>query len=373
MIHLFKKVYLCLDHSIDMRQDRVVVSKQNGVECISLIDNGLLIHSCATVDDLIGQAFSSFEEFFNMMFERTTQTLDPVIIYADQIAFLSIAAAWFKLILPNTTDDDINSLVHSYVFRHNMFYRSRWSTTAGRYDMIFNVDLQKHNTIFSDKPIKSDGSFVEKVLPWVGVEFVLATYLSTGQMKEHLKAILKTLIRKDLEKYLFEAKELFLVHYITDRFASKLGLDKQYTISNAHDIINDASKYARLFLDGSLWSYPFMSYPSSSQKNVYLENFTRQDIEDLKEFIAMCTETWTDEVIHNNPNSELNKLSFIAIFDDFTDEKLNDFIEIESTFNYVTGTFFSIDQVTVNHFLVHDILTNYKSGDIQRIEKYSLA
>lgn len=368
MIHLFKKVYLCLDHAIDMRQTRVVVSKHNGVNPIPELSSGALIYAGHTVDDLIGPVFPSFEEFFNYIFDKTNQTGAPITIYADDEAFLIMATSWFRLILPHATRDDISGLVRSYVFRHNVFYRSRWSVTAGRDDMIFSVNMNKHNDIFSEKPIKSSGTFIEKVLPWVGVEFILATYLYNGMLKEELKQTLKTLIRKDLEKYFFEAKELFLVHYITDRFASKLGLNKKYDISNAHDIINDTSKYARLFLDSNRWSYPFMSYPSSSKNNVHLENFTDEDIEDLKAFISMCTETWTEEVIHNNPNSELNKLSFVSIFNDFTDKKLNDFIEIESTFNYVTGTFFYIDQVSVNHFLVHDILNNNK----QHLERYSL-
>lgn len=372
MIHLFKKVYLSLDHSINMRYDRVVVSVDNGVESISLIDNGLLLHYCATVDELIGDKFSSYEEFFDFVFERATQTNSSVMIYADQSAFLSIAAAWFKLILPNATDSEIYSLVRSYIVRHNMFYRSMWSTTAGRYDRIFNVDMQRHNTIFSDKPIQSSGAFVEKVRPWVGVEFLLATYLHTGELKNELKQILQILIRKDLEKYVFEAKEIFLVHYITEHFATQLGLDKVYNIDNAHEIIHDQSKYARLFLDPSRWSYPFMSYPSSSQRTVNFQNFSDEDIEDLKTFISMCAKTWTSEVIHDNPNSEMNKLSFIPALENFTDELLDRFIKIESSFNYITGTFFYIDQVTVNNFLVHEILNNYNKGNLESLGKYSL-
>jgi hypothetical protein len=372
MIHLFKKVYLSLDHSIDMRYDRVVVSVENGVQSLSLPSNGVLLHYCATVDDLIGEKFSSFEEFFDFVFERATQINSSVTIYADQAAFISIAAAWFKLILPNATDNNIYSLVHSYVFRHNVFYRSMWSKTTGRYDMIFNVDMQKHNTVFTDKPIRGDGSFIKKVLPWVGVEFLLATYLHTGQLKDELKQILQKLVRKDLEKYLFEAKELFLTHFITEHFAIQLNLDKVYTLDNAHEIVYDQSKYARLFLDESRWSYPFMSYPSSSQRNINFENFTDQDIEDLKTFISICANTWTTEVIHDNPNSEMNKLSFIPALENFTDDLLDRLIKIESTFNYVTGTFFSIDQVTVNTILVHEILNNNIKGNVESVRKYSL-
>jgi len=371
MIHLFKKVYLSLDSAIDLVYDRVVVSKENGVESV-FTARGTLLYASRNLDEMIGvdQPFANFEEFFDLLFVRTTDTNDRVMIYADQDSFIKIAAAWFSLILPHATVADISTLVKSFVFRHNAFYRAKWSTTASRYDQIYDIDFSKCDELIVAKTTQQNLTFIEKVRPYVGVEFTLATYLYNGELKDSLKDTLKILIRKDMEKYILEAKEIFITHFMTPSFVANIGLDKVYTIQNAHEIVDDQSKYARLFLDERLWSYPFMSYASSFNNNVKFESITAQDITDLKYFIQYATQHWTYEIIHHNPNSDTNKLGFLWIFHDFTDELLDHIIEVESTFNHVSGTFFSLDLVTVNTYLVNDILGH--KHDSLYVKKYSL-
>lgn len=371
MIHLFKKVYLALDSAIDTFYDRAVVSEENGVD-IFTYSRGTLLHASKNVEDIVGPGknFERYEDFFDLLFERTSTTNDRVMIYADETAFIKIASAWFSLILPHATIEDIKTLVKSFVFRHNAFYKAKWSSTTSRYDKVYDIDFSEYAHLITEKTVCYNRSFVEKVTPHVGVEFILATYLHNGGLKDELKNILKTLIRKDMEKYLLEAKEIFVAHFMTPPFVAHLGLDQVYTIENAEDIVNDQSKYARLFLDSRLWSYPFMSYASSANGNVKLENITEQDIEDLKFFIQYATQHWTHEIIQDNPYSDTNKLSFLGIFHEFTDELLTHIINVESSCNHVSGTFFSIDLVTVNSYLVNNILSH--KDEPSHIEKYSL-
>lgn len=378
MIHLFKKVYIASDKMIDLEMDRVIISEEYGIQlgiAYSQLHSGDLIHAFKNTAELVGQnmTFATWTRFFDFLYTRCTETGKRIIIYADDTAFLTIATAWFKLSLPYATSDDIRDLIESLVFRHNVFYRSRWSTNQGRGDEYYSIDPTAFLDTFDSIEVPYNALFANKIKPYMGVEFLLATYLYSGQMKSELKDVLKILIRKDTEKFLYEVKEIFLVHFVTERFASKLNLDKTYNMSNLNDIVLDQSKFARLFFDPLLWSYPFMTFPSSDQHNVLIENFTEQNILDMKEFIMLATQTWPEEGIYVGPKSDVSKLDFLGIYTDFTDVLLDQIIDVESTFEHAAGSFFSIDLETVNNYLMEEILSVANSDNKEPLKPYTLA
>ncbi len=56
-------------------------------------------------------------------------------------------------------------------------------------------------------------------------------------MQKRLKTVMRILVKKDLEKYLYELKETFFVHILTKRFTETLDLDKTYDFTNYDEIL----------------------------------------------------------------------------------------------------------------------------------------
>lgn len=376
MIHLFKKVYVASDRLIDINRDRVVVSKEHGhntLQAIEDISSGILVAKAQSTGGLVGKGkdFKNYSEMFTILGDMSEQTGKRVIIYADDTSMCQILGMWFKIILKNEDKQVITDLVESTLFKFRVFYQGRFSSNNGiRED--FEIDLTNFSDLYDGLPAITDtarNKFLTANSDSFGVEFLLASYLTDGSKKAALKETIKVLFRKDLEKYLLELKEIFFVHLVTERFTEKLGLDQVYTFSNYTEVVNDQSKYAQLFMSDRLWASKYMSVPSGSKGNFKFENLTADDIEAFKEFTVISGDTWSEEAVYTYIKSDVNKLDFVDILDDFTDNRLEDLLDAESTFDNAAGAFFSIDLETVNHYLIQELLSNGKSF----AEKFAIA
>ena len=377
MIHLFKKVYVSPDKFIDLSLDRIVVSERFGVKLLSSLNEtakGLLISKGQNFDELIGQEkeYSDWESFFKELDRIQTKTSSKVMIYCDDASMMRLLSAWFKLILPNSTKTSIESLIESYIFKYNVFHKARFSTNNGNLYYDFNFDASSFSNEYDSLGTLTPGEFITKIKSNVGIEFLLASYLKNKSYKDELKNVLKVLITKDLEKYLYELKEIFFVHILTNRFTNKLNLNKTYTFDNFTEIENDGSKFVELFINERIWNYKYMSHPSSSRNNINLKNITEEDKKLFKEFTTISGSTWNEEGIYSFIKSDVNKLDFLQCFTNFTDELLDKIIETESNFEHAAGSFFSIDLESVNHYLISEILEAHKNKDEKFITNYSL-
>jgi hypothetical protein len=69
-------------------------------------------------------------------------------------------------------------------------------------------------------------------------------------------------------------------------------------------------------------------------------------------------------------------MAFLDIFDDgikkdgFTDQRLEDLLEMEAKFENAAGSFFSIDLETVNHYFMQTLILN--RTDTEFVSKYSI-
>lgn len=373
MIHLFKKVYVASEHQISLDYDRIVISEINGVDLrdsAKEVYQGVLIHYARNVDELINKV-GSWEQLLELVNEHASSTDKRVMIYCDDKALAEILTVWFKSLLPNSSQQSIENLIKGLIFRYNVYFKGKFLLSSGQVEA--GQDLTDANLEAAfEKYTNLTVTIPQELKVNSGVEFLLATYLSNGQMKDELKNSLKVLIRKDLEKYLFEVKEIFFTHILTRRFTKDLGYDKQYTYDNMSEILSDQSPIAQLFLTDRLWNYKFMSFASAKNPNINLEAFTPSDIAVLNQFVNFATACWAEEGGYLGPKSDANKMDFIGIYSNFTDELLAQIIDIESTFEHAAGTFFSIDLTSVNHYLITEILERKKLNDTSWIQQYSL-
>lgn len=382
MLHLFKKVYVATDTYIDMAIDRVVISKENGFEASELLQlqqPGKLIAYAQEVKNLIGskdRAFMDTMDMFDKLGDHTDATGKRVVVYCDDKAFKVIMALWFRLIFKKTNADAAVDLLESMVFKHKLFGQSRFVSNNGNTDNPYEIDITGFKKVFegAQKPsAERRKKFLSENKAALSLEYLLATYLANGKLKNELKTVLRILLKKDLEKYLYELKEIFFVHIITQRFTSTLNLEKTYDFTNYDTILKDESEFPKLFMDPNVWITPYMSKPSSG-KNINFEGITDKHIKSFAKFAKLGGACWAEESVYEFVKSDISKLDFISAIkgDSMTDTMLKYILEVESTYEHAAGSFFSIDLETVNHYFVQALLDAWNDGNKEFLEQYSV-
>lgn len=382
MLHLFKKVYVATDNIIDVGVDRVVVSFEHGhdtLEDLKKVMGGELIAFGQSWSKLIGSkntAFMDTADIFDKLGDHSDKTGKRVIIYCDDTAFCTIMALWFKTIFKKTNKAAAVDLLESMMFKYKVFNRGRFSSNNGNTDVDHEIDISKFAKIFegAQKPSADKRKkFLDENKGALSLEPVLATYLSTGKMKKELKGIIKILMKKDLEKYLYELKEIFFAHILTQRFTKDLDLDKVYDFTNYDEILKDKSEFPSLFLNNKIWKTPYMNIASSG-KNINFHAITKKDIASFAKFNKISGQCWNEESIYEFIKSDVSKLDFIECITcvEMSDKQLNMILETEATYEHAAGSFFSIDLETVNSYFVQALLDAYLAKDKKFTDQYAI-
>lgn len=370
MLHLFKKVYVAPDNNIDVSFDRIVISKEHGVDLLDSLkasQSGVLIAFASEVKNLIGSKnlpFADTVAMFDKVGDHTDATGKRVIIYCDQEAFMKVMALWFKMVFKKTNKAAATDLLESMVFKHKLFGQGRFTSNNGNTDAPYEINIEGFGRIFesANKPTAaSRKKFLDENKASLSLEYLMATYLANGKCKKELKTVLRILMKKDLEKYLFELKEIFLVHILTQRFTNTLGLDKTYDFTNYDEIQKDKSEFPKLFFNKDIWNQLGMS-KASSGKNINFHAITDKHKESFAKFTKLAGACWQEESVYEFVKSDVSKLDFIDCITgtEMTDAQLDMIIETEATYEHAAGSFFSIDLETVNHYFIQGLLDGNK-------------
>lgn len=349
MIHLFDNVYLDIDSRITEHNKKVIISEVYIKYLVNDLktDMDTVIDYATDIESLIAK-HGSLNKFFKVLPNN-----EPVIIFANKENYLTLLVSYLKSILPNISVNTLFDLVNSLLFRDNVFNTSRFSLNREPNDIYFDLSKNEFAYIYKHALVEDLDNLKNKS----SVEYLLCSYLHDGSYKEQLKESIKVLLRQDLVKYLFELKEIFLVHLRTNPFIEKYKLSKKYDFNNFTEIVDDDSEFPKLFMNPEIWKTPYRS-SAISIDDVIPEKFTDENIESLKRFTVMAGDTWNEEGCYIFMKSDVNKLDFIPCLSEFTDEMLDKLIEAESTFNHSSGSFFSIDLATVNHYFIQTLLEN---------------
>lgn len=375
MLHLFKKIYLATDNVIDTNIDRVVISQTNGLDTLDSIkaEHGDLLAYGSLITDVIGadKKYSSVVNMFDTLATKSAETGKRIVVYADSTAFTKVIAHWYKIIFANPDKTACTDLLENSIFKYNVFSKGRFSRNSGNTDVNHNIDITEFGTEFDAASVDATekSNFVTSHKSGFNVELLLATYYNNGDSKEDLKTIIKVLMKKDLEKYLYELKEIFFVHLLNKSFTDKLSLAKTYTWSNYNEVLSDTTTYADLFLSDRIWAYKYMNFASTGD-NIKFDAITDTDVANFKKFTEISGSSWNEENVYTQIKSDVNKLDFLDIYSDFTDERLTALLDAEATFENAAGSFFSIDLETVNHYFIQTILEN--KTDKTFLGKYSI-
>jgi hypothetical protein len=325
-----------------------ILSKRQIPEAAEKSRQGKLLFYSPDLPSWIGS--DPFLGTWNRWMEFLYEQEEKVVILCDPQSLATLFKAWCVTLFGGRSN---YPLYRSSVLRFQYFYQHFLSQRPPEDGMLQPLTSQQFDAI----------ALPFKIQPWpkakaahLSVEFLLANYLIDGSYKIELKQAILPLLKKDLEKYLYELKEILYVHLLHETFIEQFKLSKKYSLEDFdHLLSNELHPSIKVFLDPKIWITQGMA-PQSSGKHIRLEVISQEHIEAFRQFNEFAGGRWEEEKIYQFVKSDIHKLEFLKILHAFSDDDLEQLLSVEAGFQNASGTFFSIDLVTVNHYLIHHTL-----------------
>ena len=377
MFHLFKKVYLDFDDKINMSYDRVICSQDFGGKAnaadLSRVFYGETIKSAASLDDLIGRnkLYPNLLAMLEELDARVDEYGSSVYVYCDRVSYYKLVVLWMKVLLPFCTANAAWDFFKSHLFKEKNFVNSKLSASARYASDADNWIAQeaefRHYWNNTDVDRSEYIAFLEKNKSKLRLEFLIAGYLHDGRYANELAKCITPLVKKDLEKFLYEHKELILVHFQRPIFQRLLGVvNGPYTFDNFYDMVDDPSPLVQVMFKPEIWGETRSSmFSATSNDSINLSAITDEDIQHLKEFSVCTAAIWCEEEIYTSMSlrSEIDKFAFIKMLrnkNEFDTDDLAKIMEYEIHHKYHSaGSFYAIDLRSVNTYFVDHLLLNH--------------
>ena len=352
MLHLFKKTYIQIDSLIDVKNDRLIISKNVGMPDGSKVSIGEVLHHVDDITKIVGKGkkYENIFFLFKAISQKNTTNDKPFVIYVDKQTFLTIICAWFKVIFANINAAASYKIIKAHFVREKLV-GSLETKNFEAFDN-FEPSLQEWESVFG-KTIVTESeakSILTEIDYNLSIEFLLSSYVNNKTQKEKLKIAIQKLVKRQIEQTIIEVKYVTYRKILRKDFATKLGL-KLNTFDNidacsidpALKIINDSSFLKQIGTP---------KFGKSS--NIDLKSITDSDLVELDLFISKVM-----------PDFEYKEYfqSYVKYVreDVMTDSDLDTFILNESD---AAEPFCStIDLENINIYFIDFVLQNLKTPD----------
>lgn len=371
MLHLFKKVYIEFDTMLDNNYDRFVVSKEHGFDVLPTvrdIHTGEHIGFAQTYEDLVGvgKRFDTFLNFINFLNDWTVRTNKPVVIFVDKDAFLKLAIRWYKTVFQNAQAPTTYALIQSHLMKvkHLNFPKVTSFNLNDINAVIQQCALTEEeftgmfNSIVDNQPTAQ--AFVTATKADLSIEVLLASYLYDGSNKEELKAKLIELLKRDIQGFIMEAKDIVFANITKQSFRDLLGITTEYSYSNADGIQNEPSLF---------WFFHSLVYNSAETTSFYSgsginwQHFNTDDV--IDQFIVVIKKVMLEWEHVNSTAPSAQRLHFIKYLRDnaLTDEQLTEVIDFEINNPGCSG-FAGIDRSKFNVYFLDYLLEPFRNQTV---------
>lgn len=255
MLHLFKRVYLAVDETLDTARHRLVISQDYGVPMgAGFVTGGQLLKYTDSVDAVVGSGndFSNYLEFFTYLNQQHDTLNDAVVVYADRDSFVKIGTNFFKALLPLATVQDIYRLLSCYTVKEHLLCNS-----ADYGGMVQNYERMKSKTTITEAEVAAE-FFANRVNPIdfynffagmrseLSLELLAATYGYNGQCENEVSEVVKGFCIKHAYMSATEAKN-HLVHTMTSEKTKRIFNLADRPAVEMINILKNAESTALLF------------------------------------------------------------------------------------------------------------------------------
>jgi len=339
MFHLFSKVYVTSDSTIDLDFDRVVISNKYGVGMYEALDKVSYGELCAygkTIDSVLdGKTFSAF---INSLLQKVNNTGKKVIIYADDDNFSKFISLWFKSIFLNPTAESSWKIIDYHIRKEKILKNWKHSSTPTEHDIFKEVTEAKFIEHFNETQPQNLSSITSEL----SFEILLASYLANGTQKDSLKQTLNTLLNRSIQELLVEIKYTYIKNYTKPTFPS-LPVELPF------------------FSDSSLYRSESIGKVSGSS-SIDLIGATSEDIELFKQTAVKVLTEWEQFNSNSNVVNLVGLINFVRT--EITDEQLNYLINFEKTSLSNNRLYSATDEEKINIYFL-DFVLNSNTEDLK--------
>jgi hypothetical protein len=390
MFHLFKKVYLDFDTKISMSQDRIICSETHG-GIDDLIDlskafYGLKINSVKSIGDLVGteKPYNTFYDFFLSIDKFSTENNTSVYIYCDKISYYKLYFMWHKIILSSPDFSNMFNCLKAHMFRQvgilNRGRAERGVKSIGEMnDWLITEQESKDiwdSIILNQEEHTNLSNFTKQNAQHLGIEYLLASYLYDGRYSAELTKTMSVLVRKDIEKLLYELKEMILGNPFHPLILKILKVENgPYDFSNFVNIINDNSSLVQLLFRKDIWGENNISLLQPSSKGtIDFSSISDEEVAQLKAIthkfygvLYLSPEKASEDELIIEKYFEVDKIDFIKLLrkDVWSNEDMREILEYEISHQYdFAGSFSSLYVQSVNDYLIVHLIRNSENKEV---------
>lgn len=257
MLHLFKRVYLALDETLDTAKNRVVLSRDFGHPLGHEYNSiGKLLAYDETVEGLIGsgKTYKNYLDFFEFLSTKHTELNSPVIIYADRHSFIKVGTNFFRAALPLASVKDVFKILSWYTVRQSLLSNSYdFEGTVQNQTRLRNkagiTEAEVAAEFFSGTTNAIDFyNFFNDNRADLSLEFIVATYSYNGKCAAELNEMVKGFCIKHAYGSATEARQHIVDQLATEKTKRVLNLADR-PINEMIDVLKQADSTAMLFDD----------------------------------------------------------------------------------------------------------------------------
>jgi hypothetical protein len=243
MLHLFNKTYLDVDFAIDVNKNRIVISENNGVPMLQVLEKisfGVPYAVGKTLDEIVGfdKKFTSMNDLFEFCLNFNKTTNNKIIIYCDQKSYMTIASIWFKTIFFDINADAAYNIIKANFTKIIL----RGSRTEYRNTALFNDFMfgkSEFHSVFNSVTLEENYiEILDKVTGHRSIEYLVSSYLYNNSHKEELKEKLFLIINRNCQDTLCDLWKHYQENSLLESFQQSRNL-RYYNIDNVLDIENE--------------------------------------------------------------------------------------------------------------------------------------
>lgn len=338
MFHLFSKVYLASDSTINLNFDRVVISERYGIrmyEALDRVSYGELFAYGKNINDVLGER--TFDAFVEYLQEKVNQTGKKLIVYVDDNNFSKFISLWFKSIFVNPTVESSWKIIDEYVKKEKILKNWRYSSTSTELEIFSGLTKNKFESDFN----QAETYTLTNLTELLSFEFLTASYLANGENLTELKHSLTNILMRSVQEFVIEMKHTFIKNYNKPNFPV-LPVDLVY------------------FKESTLYTTESLGRVSSSS-NLNITSSTEEDVLLFKQAARKILIEWDQ---YKETADMLKRIDYIDyVRQELSDEQVDELVNIEKNSLCNNRIYSSADEEKINVYFL-DFILNSNTEDL---------
>jgi len=363
MLHLFNKTYLDIDSRIDINVDRVVISKDNGVDIGSGLDgyaSGALIAFHESMDD------TSLVDVVTKIIN--TKTDKKVVVFCDVENYKKFATAWFKTIMPNLDVATFKNIMAMTLYKERAMSNAQVIANSNANVNDLRTGFGELDAVWSATTVSTeDRETIKNLELGLSYEFMLADYFS-GSVN-YLNKLIKVVgmfANRWFVEALNDLRETAVLNVYNKNMQTALGFTNSDVKLDSLNPLKNISSLA-IFGDTAIWQ-------QNDSKGVFgypvLKDLTAEQISKIK---ATAKKIYDTEGMSDSQRYfEIFDLLDIAVKSGLNKEDMDKMLDFVVAKPYDTCLIPDGDNENVNYVLFHDILNKKRAGDTASLSKLAL-